>query len=119
MTLKENEEASILFAECVDTCIFGTRQQLIPVFDQIFFRQAIPPRVRQSETQRYPFGQDVTCDTRAIEDSAMLALASNARDTIHVLNCRMRSQAGPDRRVGVVLRPIEDGFEALPVWLVR
>src|SRR5579864_5552285 len=33
-------------------------------------------------------------------------------------NSRMRGQAGPDRRMSVVLRPVQQLCQASPVWLV-
>src|SRR5260370_5409823 len=54
----------------------------------------------------------------AIEDSATLYRAPAPGDAIHVQKRRVRSQAGPQRRVSVVFRPLKDSRQAVPIWFV-
>src|SRR5260370_20185054 len=52
----------------------------------------------------------------AIEDSATLHRGPAPGDAIHVQKRRVRSQAGPHRRVSVVFRPLKDSRQAVPIW---
>ena len=62
--------------------------------------------------------QRVVRDPRVLEDAEALVAELTSVDAIHVEKGGVRGEAGPDGRMGVVLGPLQDPYQALPVWLV-
>ena len=57
-------------------------------------------------------------DARALEDAEALVAERTPPDAVEVEQRRVRGQAGPDRRMRVVLGPLQHSCQAFPVGLV-
>src|SRR5260221_9729023 len=73
--------------------------------------------MRHPQSSRSRGRQGVVRYLSALEDAETLVTEWTAADTIEVENRRMRGQAGPDRRMSVALRPLQQSCQASPVWL--
>src|SRR5262245_27786708 len=118
MPLEEKEQALSLLHERVDARVVRPRENPITARRQRVIRDLVPPGMRDPKPGWSTRRQVVIADPRALEDAEALVAERMPGDAIDVEQRRVRRQAGPDRRVGVVLGPFQYARQAPPVRLV-
>src|SRR6185295_19020608 len=119
MTLEEDEQALSLLHEGVDTRIVRSCENVIAARHQSILRYIVPPGMRHLQLRRSLGRQGMVRHSRVLENAEELIVEWTPPDTTDIEQRRVRGQAGPDSRMRVVLRPLQEFRQASPVWLVR